>query len=252
MKETKPLGYTWYPQDWKTDESVLELYLEARAVYRELIDSAYLKNNEIPLKISLWARLWNTDKNHLKNIIEELEDRGLVVIDDDLLSVPSCETRLNIINRNRSNGKAGGRPKTQKKPKRNPDHNPNETQTVTQTKPKRNPDQKAKEKEREIEIEIESKEEKKINKRKVFTPPTLDEVAKYCADRNNSVSPQRFIDFYGMKGWMVGKNKMKDWKAAVRTWEGRDSQATSQSSLNTKGLPEIDSSKMTRDELMNL
>ena len=93
---------------------------------------------------------------------------------------------------------------------------------------------------------------KKNVQKKVFTPPTLDEVAKYCADRNNSVSPQRFIDFYGMKGWMVGKNKMKDWKAAVRTWEDRDSQKTNRSSLNTKGLPEIDSSKMTRDELMNL
>ena len=52
-----------------------------------------------------------------------------------------------------------------------------------------------------------------------FTPPTLQEVTDYCNERNNSVSPERFIDFYTSKGWMVGKNKMKDWKAAVRTWE---------------------------------
>ena len=41
-------------------------------------------------------------------------------------------------------------------------------------------------------------------------------------ERRNGVDPQRFIDFYETKGWMVGKNKMKDWKAAVRTWEQRN------------------------------
>lgn len=53
----------------------------------------------------------------------------------------------------------------------------------------------------------------------VFIPPTLDEVREYCVDRMNGVDPQTFCDFYQSKGWMVGKNKMKDWKAAVRTWE---------------------------------
>lgn len=52
-----------------------------------------------------------------------------------------------------------------------------------------------------------------------FTPPTLAEVKAYCKERGNNVDPERFIDFYESKGWMIGKNKMKDWKAAVRTWE---------------------------------
>ena len=52
-----------------------------------------------------------------------------------------------------------------------------------------------------------------------FLPPTLEEVAAYCLERNNSVSPERFIDYYTANGWKVGKNKMKDWKAAVRSWE---------------------------------
>lgn len=55
-----------------------------------------------------------------------------------------------------------------------------------------------------------------------FTPPTFEEVEAYCQERRNGVDPQRFIDFYSAKGWMVGKNKMKDWKAAVRTWEQRN------------------------------
>jgi hypothetical protein len=52
-----------------------------------------------------------------------------------------------------------------------------------------------------------------------FEPPTLSEVSDYCTERKNSVDPQRFIDHYTSNGWMVGKTKMKDWKASVRTWE---------------------------------
>ena len=59
-------------------------------------------------------------------------------------------------------------------------------------------------------------------KRTVFRPPAVEEVAAYCAERRNNVDSQAWWDFYQSKGWMVGKNKMKDWKAAVRTWEKRD------------------------------
>jgi len=57
------------------------------------------------------------------------------------------------------------------------------------------------------------------NKGTRFTPPSVDEVSDYCNQRNNLVDAETFIDFYQAKGWMVGKNKMKDWKACVRTWE---------------------------------
>lgn len=55
-----------------------------------------------------------------------------------------------------------------------------------------------------------------------FVPPTLEEVAAYCKERKNGVDPQKWYDFYSAKGWYIGKNKMKDWKAAVRTWEKKD------------------------------
>lgn len=54
---------------------------------------------------------------------------------------------------------------------------------------------------------------------KRFKRPTLEEVSAYCKERKNNVNPQRFIDFYTSKGWKVGKEPMKDWKACVRTWE---------------------------------
>jgi hypothetical protein len=55
--------------------------------------------------------------------------------------------------------------------------------------------------------------------RKNFVKPTVEEVREYCLERKNNVDPERFVNFYESKDWFVGKNKMKDWRAAVRTWE---------------------------------
>jgi hypothetical protein len=60
------------------------------------------------------------------------------------------------------------------------------------------------------------------NKKERFKKPILDEVINYCILRKNNIDAEAFIDFYESKNWMVGKNKMKDWKACVRTWERRD------------------------------
>ena len=57
------------------------------------------------------------------------------------------------------------------------------------------------------------------DKIKKFIPPTVEEVAEYCRERKNGINAESFVDFYESKGWLIGKNKMKDWKAAVRTWE---------------------------------
>lgn len=72
-------------------------------------------------------------------------------------------------------------------------------------------------------------------KRKRFTPPTLEEVKAYCAERNNNVDAARFIDYYTANGWKVGKNSMKDWKATVRTWE-RNNFAKPAGSVGANGV----------------
>lgn len=62
-------------------------------------------------------------------------------------------------------------------------------------------------------------EQPKKETKKSFTPPTLEEVTAYCMERNNGLDPQKFIDYYTAIDWHIGKNKMKDWKATIRTWE---------------------------------
>ena len=63
-------------------------------------------------------------------------------------------------------------------------------------------------------------------KNKKFVIPSVDEVRAYCEERKNNVNAEAFLNFYSSKGWYVGKNKMKDWKAAVRTWEQKDRNGT--------------------------
>ena len=72
----------------------------------------------------------------------------------------------------------------------------------------------------ENSIEENNKEEN--IKRRKFEKPTVDEIQEYCKERNNGINANAFYDFYESKNWYVGKNKMKDWKACIRTWECRD------------------------------
>lgn len=95
-----------------------------------------------------------------------------------------------------------------------------------------------------------------------FVEPTVDEVRAYCHERKNAVDPEAFVAFYGSKGWMIGKNRMKDWRKAVLTWErnrdgannnfaggrnggvsGRSSPARVDSGLNAQLDAEIESAR---------
>ena len=67
-----------------------------------------------------------------------------------------------------------------------------------------------------------------------FKKPTLDDVKNYCILRQNNIDAEAFIDFYESKNWQIGKNKMKDWKACVRTWERRESKKTTMGKLHSQ------------------
>lgn len=113
-----------------------------------------------------------------------------------------------ISERNRENGKHGGRPPKPKETQINPEK-PKETQV--------NPENLN---QNQIQNQNQAfSNEKDFVRAKRFTPPTLAEVQSYVAERHSPVDPQLFIDFYAAKGWMVGKTPMKDWKAACRNAE---------------------------------
>lgn len=72
------------------------------------------------------------------------------------------------------------------------------------------------------EEDKEYKEHKEGEKARRFTPPTLDELRAYIFKQDLKIDAQRFLDYYEANGWKVGKNPMKDWRAAARSWEARD------------------------------
>lgn len=106
----------------------------------------------------------------------------------------------------RESGRKGGRPRKTEETVKTPLFSP----LLTERKGK----------EKDMEMEKDMDKERKRGTR--FAPPTVDDVRAYCIERGNGVDPQRFVDFYQSKGWKVGNNTMKDWKAAVRTWEQRE------------------------------
>lgn len=83
-----------------------------------------------------------------------------------------------------------------------------------------------------------------------FTPPTLENVIGYCQERANKVDPNKFFDFYTSKGWMVGKNKMKDWKAAVRNWERSDKVSSKPNQFTNFSQTKMDSELDLLDQIL--
>lgn len=173
-------------------------------IYRSLIDWYYLDEKPIPKRTqSVMRRLGLGSElvDSLKNVLEDffvLEDEGYthVRIEQELAKY---QARADIA---RVNGSKGGRPKK-------PNRKPKKTKSVNLA----NPDLTQSKANQEPITNNQS------NSNRGFHPPTVTEVKSYCSERKNTVDANRFCDFYAAKGWMVGKNKMRDWKAAVRTWE---------------------------------
>ena len=85
---------------------------------------------------------------------------------------------------------------------------------------------------KENDIKEEVKSDKPITHTSKFIIPTIDEIKAYCLERNNRVDATKFYNFYESKGWLIGKNKMKDWKAAVRNWEASDNKSLKPAAYN--------------------
>lgn len=124
---------------------------------------------------------------------------------------------------NVANGRKGGAPRGNQNACKTTEKQPNSTEEQAKTSEKQPTKTKTKTKDNDKNIKTTTKDKESIiAATRRFSPPAVEEIQAYCKERGNEVDPQRFFDFYESKGWRIGNQPMKDWKAAVRTWERRD------------------------------
>ena len=122
-------GYTWWPKDWNNSESVFELNLLERGLFRELIDLAMQNDNKTKVNLPVWSRKWGASETDLISIMDRLSSLGLIEITSEMLFIPSCENRLNLAR----GGAKGGKNKPTPKPTGKPTPKPTLKQTTTTT-----------------------------------------------------------------------------------------------------------------------
>jgi len=179
-----------------------------RSIYRDLIELYYDKESPFKYDIEQICKkvLANTEEEcvAVQSVLSEF-----FTLEDGFYHHYRCDDEIAKYQAKadsaRANGKKGGRPK-----------NPEKTQSVILA----NPEETGSKANQEPITNNQEPIKKKGAKR--FTPPSLDEVKAYILEKQYDIDGEYFINFYESKGWMIGKNKMKDWKATIRGWNTRN------------------------------
>lgn len=182
----------------------------------------FLLNDRIAYTDEMLATIFRRPLNTVRLALQTFEQFGMVEIVNNTITIPNWEKHqsLELIEKNREKNrkKVAAFRERQRLLASDEICNRDVTGTVTVTGEVTKPNVTLTEREGEGEREGDKERERKKTAKR-FTPPTVDEVKAYCRERQNNVDAERFIDYYTSNGWKVGKNPMKDWKAAVRTWE---------------------------------
>lgn len=196
--------WLWKEKPFSKGQAWVDILLLANHKEKEIL----LGNQVEKIKVGSFAtselhlmERWGWSKNKVRAFLNVLQSESMIVKDSN-----RKRTAINVVNYGKYQVL-----ETTKEPQKNHEGTTKGLQKVHNQERKNEKNEK--------------KEIKNIGR---FSPPDSDTVREYCTERNNSVDPEAFVDFYTSKNWMVGKNKMKDWKAAVRTWEKNDRGQTRQ------------------------
>ena len=185
----------------------------------------FLMNGRIPYTDEMFATIFRRPLNTVRMALKMFEQYGMIEIINDTVTIPNWEKHQQIdalekIRESTRSRVAKHREKQRLLAEGNATCNvtDNVTEDVTVTHGN------ALDKNRLDEIRLDKNIEGDKPKRKRFTPPTVDEVRAYAAEKGwtaKEFNADRFVDFYASKGWRVGKDTMKDWKASARGWVSR-------------------------------
>lgn len=162
------------------------------------------------MSLSKWAERWKVSRDTVRNFFTLLKNDGMIHTESLIKS-----TRITICKYDSYQGDL------------------HDEQTLTERKA--NASQTQSDTNKNVKNE---KNDIIGEKSKRFIPPTKEDVKAYCQERKNNIIPEKFIDHYTSNGWMVGKNKMKDWKASVRTWERNEQKGGSDESKQEYIIPD--------------
>ena len=210
--------YSWHISDYQSHTAHLDALEDI--TYRRMLDWLYLHEKPLPLDVKEIERLirMRAQSDIIERILKEFFKKN-----KSGWRHVRCEREIKKfrkwVKKQSENGAKGGRPRKQasaEKPIANPPliekkpiANPPVIEKITQKKPNQEP----------LPITQEPLPITHKERRTRFTRPDLTQVKTYCLERKNSVDPEKFIDHYTSNGWKVGKNPMKNWQAAIRTWE---------------------------------
>jgi hypothetical protein len=146
-----------------------------------------IKRGESTMSLDTWAKRWNWDKSKVRRFLTLLQSDGMIVLVSDNIT-----THLTVCNY--------------------ASYQDERNASETPMKRKRNAE--------EIQMTpIKEEEEEQEQKESKFKKPTIEEISLYMEEQGMNNIAERFYNHYEAKGWMIGKNKMKDWRASVRTWK---------------------------------
>ena len=212
-------------------------------------------SKEIPYTEKMLSAVLETDENVVHNGLNLLMSLGLVELwDDGTYFLPKvADMTISRADNDGANRKRAY--DERKRQEKNTDSNDTVTQSVT--KSNANVTQFVTNGNEILDIRyksIDNTKEKPSKKKSAstFVPPTVESVNDYCRERGNDIDAEEFVDFYQSKGWMVGKNKMKDWKACVRTWERSHKNNTMRTGKNGIELVPEKERDHTLDEIFGL
>lgn len=200
-------------------DSIIVLWLQILTLAGTVNEGGALYiTNGMPYSVETLATEFGMDYVTLHEEIVTLQRYNMVTLDDGVISVSNWDKYQSVEGLDKIREQTRRRvAKHRAKQAENADCNADVTLQVTQCN--------ATDKELDKELDKDIKESvRKSAARPKFKPPTAEDVKEYAANHGYSIDADKFVDYYTSSGWMVGRNKMKDWKAAVRNWHRREDQ----------------------------
>lgn len=203
-------------------DTIIVIWFKLLCLAGKQNNSGVFQMGQMPYTDEMFSTIFRRPLNTVRLALKTFEQFGMVEIINSTVTIPNWEKHQSLdayeMAKEKTRKRVAAHRERQKAIAGSVTGNVTDSVTVTACN---GTDKIRKEENRKEEIRVyDANEEPSPPPRtKRFIPPTVEEVTSYCASRCNSVDPQRFVDYYTSNGWKVGKNPMKDWKAAVRTWE---------------------------------